>query len=185
MAGPGADPVSEEGPRYYCVNHPNTETLVRCSKCLDPICQKCAVPTPVGLRCRKCAYANRSPLYVIRPQHVALAGVVGLAMATVAGVLVAQLWILWVALLAGPVGGAIGEVMLRVTRGKRGRVMQVTVVVCIVVGAVLGPMVWSAIQAGSWSALRLGLLPVLGVLLDLRVLAWIGLGSVAAVVRLR
>jgi hypothetical protein len=61
----------------------------------------------------------------------------------------------------------------------------VTAVVCIVVGAVVGPMVWSAIQAGSWSVFRLGLLPLLGVLLDLRVLAWIGLGSVAAVVRLR
>ena len=89
MAGPGADPIGEEGPRYYCVNHPNTETLIRCSKCLDPICQKCAVPTPVGLRCRKCAYANRSPLYVIKPQHVLLAAVVGLAMALAAAAAVA------------------------------------------------------------------------------------------------
>lgn len=185
MAGSGADPISEEGLRYYCVNHPNTETLIRCSKCLDPICQKCAVPTPVGLRCRKCAYANRSPLYVIRLQDVALAACVGLAIAMVAGVIVTQLWILWAALLAGPVGGAIAEVMMRVTRGKRGRVMQVTAVVCIVVGAVLGPLAWSAIRAESWAPLRLGLLPILAVLLDLRMLAWIGLGSVAAVARLR
>jgi len=185
MAGPGADPIGEEGPRYYCVNHPNTETLIRCSKCLDPICQKCAVPTPVGLRCRKCAYANRSPLYVIKPQHVLLAAVVGLAMALVVGIMVAQIGVLWVALLAGPVGGAIAEVLLRVTRGKRGRVMQVTAVLCIVVGALLGPRIWAAILAGSLAAAWPSWLAILATLLDLRVLAWIGLGSVAAVVRLR
>lgn len=185
MAGPGADTIDEEGPRYYCVNHPNVETLIRCSKCLDPICRKCAVPTPVGLRCRKCAYANRSPLYAVKLRHILTAGSVGLGLATAAGAAAMQLWVLWVALLAGPVGGGIAELMMRATRGKRGRAMQATVVVCIVAGALLGPLLWATVRVGSWSALRLGVLQVLALVLDLRVLAWAVLGSLAAVVRLR
>jgi len=185
MAGLGADTVDEEGLRYFCVNHPNVETLIRCSKCLDPICQKCAVPTPVGLRCRKCAYANRSPLYVVKPPHVLVAGAVGLVLAVMAGAAAVQLWILWVAVLAGPVGGGIAEVMMRVTRGKRGLAMRVTAVVCIVAGALLGPLLWAAVWVGSWSAIRVGVLQVLALVLDLRVLAWAVLGSLAAVVRLR
>ena len=31
-----------------CVNHPNKETYLRCNKCGQPICTKCAVGTPVG-----------------------------------------------------------------------------------------------------------------------------------------
>ena len=38
----------------YCINHPNTETLLRCNKCNEPICVKCAVQTPTGYRCKSC-----------------------------------------------------------------------------------------------------------------------------------
>ena len=38
----------------YCVNHPNTETNLRCNRCEKLICTKCAVHTPTGYRCREC-----------------------------------------------------------------------------------------------------------------------------------
>lgn len=38
----------------FCVNHPKTETRVRCSNCDDPICVKCMVNSSVGQKCRKC-----------------------------------------------------------------------------------------------------------------------------------
>ncbi len=38
----------------YCVNHPQTETTLRCSRCEDPICVRCAVRTPTGYRCKTC-----------------------------------------------------------------------------------------------------------------------------------
>jgi hypothetical protein len=38
----------------YCVNHPQTETTLRCSRCEDPICIRCAVRTPTGYRCKQC-----------------------------------------------------------------------------------------------------------------------------------
>lgn len=38
----------------FCINHPRTETRVRCSNCDDPICVRCMVQTPVGQKCRTC-----------------------------------------------------------------------------------------------------------------------------------
>jgi len=48
-----------------CVNHPKRETGVRCSKCGDPLCTRCMVQTPVGMRCRACANLRRLPQYEI------------------------------------------------------------------------------------------------------------------------
>ena len=46
--------MSDTEPILYCVNHPNTETTLRCSRCEKPICAKCAVLTPTGYRCKEC-----------------------------------------------------------------------------------------------------------------------------------
>ena len=37
--------ATTEGPKWetlYCVNHPNTPTTLRCSRCEKPICLRCA-----------------------------------------------------------------------------------------------------------------------------------------------
>jgi hypothetical protein len=39
---------------FYCVNHPQSETTLRCNRCEDPICVRCAVLTPTGYRCKDC-----------------------------------------------------------------------------------------------------------------------------------
>jgi hypothetical protein len=39
---------------FYCVNHPQSETTLRCNRCEDPICARCAVLTPTGYRCKDC-----------------------------------------------------------------------------------------------------------------------------------
>ena len=38
----------------YCAVHPDRETGLRCNKCGRLMCAECAVPTPVGYRCREC-----------------------------------------------------------------------------------------------------------------------------------
>ena len=35
----------------FCVNHPRVETGLRCNRCDNPICVRCAKLTPVGYRC--------------------------------------------------------------------------------------------------------------------------------------
>ena len=53
-----------------CVNHPNVETVVRCSRCEQPICPRCMVSTPVGMRCRQCANLHRLPIYELRGRYL-------------------------------------------------------------------------------------------------------------------
>ena len=38
-----------------CADHPDVETRLRCSRCGRPICPRCSVRTPVGMRCPDCA----------------------------------------------------------------------------------------------------------------------------------
>ncbi len=182
MAGSGPDVVEPEV--LYCVNHPKTETLIRCSKCLDPICTKCAIRTPVGLRCPKCARIGRSPLYILGPQHYVIAAVVALAASLVAGAVVVQLGLLFTIILSAPIGGLIGEVVLRGTRGKRGRPVQIIVAVCIAVGALLGPLLLKVVASGTLASLPASPLAYVTLLFNLNGLIYAVLAIGAAVARL-
>lgn len=48
-----------------CLRHPGRQTLLRCGKCGDPICPRCLVQTPVGIRCPRCVTYERNPLYQV------------------------------------------------------------------------------------------------------------------------
>jgi membrane associated rhomboid family serine protease len=39
----------------HCYRHPDRETLLSCSTCERPICERCMIPAAVGLRCPECA----------------------------------------------------------------------------------------------------------------------------------
>lgn len=43
----------------YCVNHPATETTLRCKKCDSYICPHCAIRTPTGYQCKNCTRAQQ------------------------------------------------------------------------------------------------------------------------------
>jgi hypothetical protein len=183
MAGSKLDELAPAD-TLYCINHPKRATLLRCNKCLQPICTQCAVRTPVGMRCPACARRNRSPLYVARPQHYAVAVVVALVLSLVAGALAAQLG-LWIAFfLAAPVGAIIAEGVLRTTK-KRGRAMQVITAVCIALGAYAGPWLWAVVSYGSLKALPGNPFAYLSSFLNLNSLLYAVLAIGAAVARLR
>jgi hypothetical protein len=46
--------MSENPTPLFCANHPNVETQLRCNRCEKPICNRCAVLTPTGYRCKEC-----------------------------------------------------------------------------------------------------------------------------------
>lgn len=118
--------VEEE---FFCVNHPKEATLLRCSKCLNPICGRCAMRTPVGWRCPDCtgAVAGRTGYYVptllsqvTSQQYLkALAGMLGVAI--IGGIAWGQFrllgdwgdWSFWfvfaISLLSGEVVGRISN----------------------------------------------------------------------------
>jgi hypothetical protein len=144
-----------------CVNHPKVETRLRCNKCGQPICSKCAVRTPVGYRCRDCVNAQQQAFYTgFRSSDYLIGGVVALPLSLLAGWLIPQLG--WYAILLGPiVGGGIAEAARWATRRKRGKYTWLVVCGSILVGALptlimsllslIGLSARASIQVAYWA----------------------------------
>src|SRR3954453_16050089 len=77
------DTLANAGP-VPCADHPDVETRLRCSRCGKPICPRCAVRTPVGMRCPDCAGTRAT--VVANPAGTLKAALAGLAVATLAGI---------------------------------------------------------------------------------------------------
>lgn len=125
-----------------CAEHPETDTDLCCGKCGRPVCPRCMVRTPVGIRCRECADMKRLPTYEVTARQYLIALVVGLGIAVATGFLWALMvkaspLILFTMLISAAIGYAIGEAISRVTNRKRGIGLQVigcfSVVVCFAV----------------------------------------------------
>jgi hypothetical protein len=97
-----------------CKRHPQVETALTCGKCGDPICPRCMVQTPVGIRCPTCARLSRVPTYNVSSGYYLRAIGAGLGAAIVAGIAWGFLqtvipFIYLSFLIAGAVGYGIGE----------------------------------------------------------------------------
>ena len=153
----------------FCINHPTVATQLRCNRCSKAICSKCAVPTPVGYRCREC---------VRQQQHVfetastidygiafAISGIAGfLAAALLALVLGAIPFGGFLGLFVAPaVGGGMAEVVRRAVRGHRGRHLPTAAATGAILGAlpfILGGLIafvggLRGLQSFGWGALAL------------------------------
>src|SRR5258708_5025877 len=116
----------EEVLTEYCINHRNVETVVHCGRCEVPICPKCMISTPVGMRCAKCANVRRSPVYDVSGRYLwqavgAAAGivVVGSFIAAIAAPFIARTFLLsiFIYLFAGM---GIAELISRAANRKHG-----------------------------------------------------------------
>jgi hypothetical protein len=119
-----------------CAAHPDVDTNLTCGKCGIPICPRCLVQTPVGMRCRKCAGLKRLPTYEITPQRYLKAIGAGLGSSLVLGIAWASLWSLvsfFNFFIAAGVGYAIAEVLSLSVNRRRGRGLQVIAAVCMIV----------------------------------------------------
>ena len=77
----------------HCYKHRDTETALRCGSCDRPICVKCVVQHPVGIRCQECGRPTRIPAFEVTPAYYAravgaavgigIAGVVSLVLVSV------------------------------------------------------------------------------------------------------
>ena len=98
-----AVPAPGEEGIYYCARHKKEATRVRCGRCETPVCTRCAVHGPAGVRCRDCA-RNRVP---IRPRGVVHEAVRGLEGPQGVGRVVwyAAIWAFFVSIFTGFFGG--------------------------------------------------------------------------------
>jgi len=110
-----------------CERHPDVETNISCANCDRPICPKCMVYTPVGIKCRDCArqtgraVAGPKPIYYVRAAGAALAaGPIGGVLLGLVGRMVPFGGILLVFFL----GMAMGEVISRAAGRNTGPGMQ-------------------------------------------------------------
>lgn len=124
----------------YCVNHPKTETLLRCNKCDKPVCIKCVERTPVGYRCKECLNIQQAGYYTATSADYTMAAMVGIVVSIVGGAIAAAISGLWLfeIFYAPFAGGIIAEVIRRAIGKRRGRYVWLVVCGAVIVGGFLG-----------------------------------------------
>lgn len=160
-----APPVSE-ATTFYCYNHPNRETGLRCTNCGRPICADCVRPAPVGQLCPECAKARRPVNYQVSVGHIVIAGAIALFGVALAGLPLlfilgaARFFSFIIAFLLGP---AFGELLVRLinylTHNKRGRSLQIA----FGVGALIGVLPWVLLSFSLGLMLFMGLAIATGI----------------------
>ncbi len=140
---------AQEGALTFCVNHPNVETRLRCNKCGDPICVRCAVRTPVGYRCPKCIKQQQAIFYTGVSTDYLIAAIVSLLGGVVGAYIISYLGYFF-ALFVSPVAGAlVADLAWRTVGRRHSRYLRWVVGGSIVV-ATLGVALY---QAGGLSGL--------------------------------
>jgi len=129
-----------------CVNHPRRETALHCGRCGNPICTKCMIQTPVGVRCRTCAQLRRLPQFDVGPLLIARSSLAGLAVSVVGWLLASFVGYLQF-VLAILVGVGVGEVMSRLARRRTSRPLEVSAVLVVVAGLAMAQAfrLWGAL----------------------------------------
>lgn len=123
---------------HYCVNHPKRETTLRCNRCEQYICVKCAVRTPTGYRCKTCVREQQKIfnnagvkdyliVFFLGSFLSFLGGLVTLLVTTV-------IWGIFVFVLAPVAGTLIGNVLRRIIRGHHAIALNWTLVVAMILG---------------------------------------------------
>lgn len=124
----------------YCVNHPKTETLLRCNKCGNPVCIKCVVRTPVGYRCKECMNIQHAGYYNATTIDYVIVLVVGTLASMIGGSIALFLGsIFWfINIFFAPIaGGTIAKVIHWALRKRRGMHIGLLASATVVIGAFL------------------------------------------------
>jgi hypothetical protein len=135
----GTNEEEAPGP-LYCVNHPAEETYVRCSKCGRPVCHRCRVATPAGLRCFDCANLQVLPTYAISADFYLKAAVAGLVVAGLLGAAMGFFpdWEFWLALALGILSS---EAVAIAANQKRGPGLQMVAMAAVVFGFIVSRVI--------------------------------------------
>ena len=171
----------------FCVNHPKTETLLRCNKCGKPVCIKCVVRTPVGYRCKECLNIQRAGYYTATPMDYTIAGIVGTIASIIGGGIAAALGgLFWFfAIFYAPAaGGIIAEIIRWAIQKRRGRYLWLVGCATLVIGGFIGAGAFPILAAiGARRPEFLLFAP--GAFLNLGVLIFVVLGASTVYARLR
>jgi hypothetical protein len=119
----------------YCPRHPKEETAVSCASCGTPICTKCMVSTPVGMKCPACGLSRGGVLFTVSPGRFVLAGLTAMAAGAISTL--AGGFGFFMFFLAFPYGYFAGTMVLKASGMKRGKKLEILTGCCVVLGALL------------------------------------------------
>lgn len=176
--------MSTDAP-IFCVNHPQTETLLRCNKCGKPVCLKCVERTPVGYRCKQCLNIQQTGYYTASAQDYLLVTLVSALTSSVAGAIAAAMGGLWLIMIfyAPAAATAIAEIIRRAIEKRRGKYIALVACAVFIVGGFAGA---GALILFTWSARRFDLMLLASrVFLNLGIWIFIVLGASTVYARLR
>lgn len=131
--------MSESTPEtLVCYRHPTTPTSLRCYRCNQPICARCAVRTPVGFSCPDCVRSHQDKFYSGSWLDYLIAIGVALPLSTLTAAIFSLViagipflsWIL-AFMIAPAAGGLIAETVRRAVGRRRARYLGLVVVGCL------------------------------------------------------
>lgn len=134
------DELTRNTGEFKCSYHPTVMTRLRCSRCGKPICPRCGVRTPVGLRCPDCAGVRGLPTYRTSTDTLAKSAALAFAVALVVGV-VWGFWPIWNFYLCLALGFGVAESMAWASKGKRGVDLQAVGIVAVLFGLLVGRVI--------------------------------------------
>jgi hypothetical protein len=141
-----------------CAEHPKIETNLTCGKCEKPICPKCMVQTPVGIRCKECANVKSLPTYQIPTLYYLRASGAGIGIGIICGLawwavyLILPFFFILRFFVAAGVGYAIGEIISISVNRKRGIGLAViggisAALSFIIANVLLIPLSWNDLRS--------------------------------------
>jgi hypothetical protein len=108
--------MSEEQ-TLYCVNHPQTKTTLRCNRCEDPICPRCAVLTPTGYRCKSCVRGQQKVFETTEWYDFPIAILIAAGLSFLGSLIVPRLS--FFSIFLAPIAGTIIAEVIRVALRRR------------------------------------------------------------------
>jgi MFS family permease len=106
----------------YCAVHPDRETSLRCNKCGRYMCADCAVPTPVGYRCKQCVRQHEDRFFTASQYDYIIIAAICAGLSAAGGYIATMIGILLILIIVAiPIGSFIAELALRATQRRRGR----------------------------------------------------------------
>jgi hypothetical protein len=129
--------LSDQPPPLYCYRHPDRETWVRCGRCDQPICTRCSMQGPVGLRCKTCGTPSRDALASLRPGQVAIGLAIAGGLGAAVGYFSSQFGFFMI-IIGFFAGTFVAEGLDRTIGIKRGPRILALAVAGILIGGVIG-----------------------------------------------
>ncbi|MBE0409390.1 MAG: hypothetical protein IBX69_06625 [Anaerolineales bacterium] len=120
----------------FCINHPQTETTLRCNRCEDPICARCAVLTPTGYRCKDCIRGQQKSFDTAEWYDYGVSFILAGFLSYLGSQLVAFLSFFTIFL--APVAGVIiAEAVRMVVRRRRSRLLYRTTTLAVALASLI------------------------------------------------